>query len=114
MDKTTIENLKQFKNFNELLVCFKQEYMQNINKFIKLDNNKITGYKIPIIVDILPNKEIIFSDNSNLGLLFISDSILNANIDAVSRISLGNFLNNSKKEFVVDLDVLFKQIINKK
>lgn len=116
MDKTIIENLRQFKDVDELLSYVRQKYIKNIDKFIKKDDsNKIIGYIVPIITDVLSNKEIIFSDELSYEYVMVGNDLLEGpNIVAVCKISLGNFLNCSNQEYEYDLDALFNKIKNKK
>lgn len=113
MDKKTIENLKQFRKFDELLISTEKKYKENIDKFTKKDNNsKITSYIVPIIIDVSSNKEIIFSDKLSSEYVMAGNDLLEGpNIEAACKISLANFLNCSNQKYEYDLDHLFNFLV---
>lgn len=109
MDKKTIENLKQFRKFDELFSCVYTKYEENINKFV-INNASTTSYKVPVIIDILPNKEIIFNHESSNVKVEKGLSIVSS-IEAACKISLANFLNFSNQKYEYDLDYLFNFLV---
>lgn len=113
MDKKTIENLKQFKKFDKLFSCVYAKYKENINKFT-INNASTTSYKVPVIIDILPNKEIIFNHESS-NVEVEKGSPIVSSIEAACKISLANFLNYpyEKYESELDLELWFDRIIEK-
>lgn len=107
MDKDLIKNLRQFRSFDNLLSCVHKKYIENIN------NINANSYKVPIIINILQNKEIVFSNESS-NIEEGKDSCTVSNAYVACKMSLANFLNYPYEKYKTELELWFSKIIEKK
>lgn len=112
MKSETKENIKQFRNANDLYSCVINKYKESIDNFIEIDGGNNVTYKVPIIVDVLQDRQIVFEENYCPEKMSVGNGQSSSQIYAVCKSSLLNFLSDGKPIQTLDLDILFNKLIN--